>query len=67
LERREHVHHINGNTTDNRPENLIVLSKKDHHALHKGASIKRFYAANPLARSANGRIAARTRQAKTRT
>ena len=29
----EEVHHINGNKTDNRPENLIVLSKAEHRRL----------------------------------
>lgn len=30
LERHEHVHHINENKEDNRPENLQVLNAKDH-------------------------------------
>lgn len=29
-----HVHHINGNTIDNRPENLAILSHQDHQRLH---------------------------------
>jgi hypothetical protein len=28
------VHHINGNTLDNRKTNLIIVSRKHHHALH---------------------------------
>lgn len=28
------VHHLNGEKTDNRPSNLIVLSKRDHAKLH---------------------------------
>ena len=28
------VHHINGIKTDNRPSNLIVLSKAKHRAIH---------------------------------
>ncbi len=28
------VHHVNGDKADNRPENLVVLSKHEHAALH---------------------------------
>jgi len=31
---REHVHHINGDTLDNRPENLQVLSPEAHRSHH---------------------------------
>lgn len=30
----EVVHHINGNKTDNRPENLVVLTNSEHASLH---------------------------------
>ena len=30
----EHVHHLNGNRKDNRPENLQVQSNSEHMALH---------------------------------
>jgi hypothetical protein len=33
LNRWEHVHHINGNSTDKRLENLIVLSHSEHSRL----------------------------------
>lgn len=33
----EHVHHINGNKTDNRPENLMVLSAAEHARLSRPA------------------------------
>ena len=29
-----HVHHINGNTQDNRPENLLLVAPKEHRAEH---------------------------------
>lgn len=31
-----HVHHINGDTLDNRLENLIVLTSKEHQETHLG-------------------------------
>ena len=30
----EEVHHINGNKQDNSPENLLVITAKEHRALH---------------------------------
>lgn len=35
LLKTEHVHHINGDTHDNRLENLMVLSPQEHNILHK--------------------------------
>lgn len=36
LLKKEHVHHINGNTLDNRVENLAILSHGKHTRLHHG-------------------------------
>lgn len=33
--KKYHVHHLNENKTDNRVENLIILTHKEHHRLHK--------------------------------
>jgi hypothetical protein len=33
LEKHEHVHHINGDPTDNRIENLQVLTNSEHQKL----------------------------------
>lgn len=35
LEKDEVVHHINKNKKDNRPDNLTVLSRKEHIRIHK--------------------------------
>lgn len=34
LRKGEHVHHVNGNKTDNRPENLQVMTMREHRKLH---------------------------------
>ena len=34
LERSEHVHHLDGDTLNNKPENLVVLSGQDHSSLN---------------------------------
>ena len=35
LSSQEHVHHINHDCTDNRIENLQILSPEEHAKLHK--------------------------------
>lgn len=34
LDPKEDVHHVNGDKKDNRPENLLVLSRSEHKAIH---------------------------------
>lgn len=53
LEPEEVVHHINENKSDNRPENLMVMSKSDHRSLHTTGTknpmygVRRFGNENP--------------------
>lgn len=35
LARHEHVHHVNGDRLDNRPENLEVVSRGQHTRIHQ--------------------------------
>lgn len=37
-QRNEVVHHINGNKKDNRPDNLLVLTAREHMKLHKAVT-----------------------------
>ena len=37
LRHDEHVHHINGIPSDNRPENLALMPEAEHHSLHTRA------------------------------
>ncbi len=35
LDKSEHVHHINGNRSDNRPENLKLMTLLEHRCVHR--------------------------------
>lgn len=35
LEPNEHVYHLNGDPSDNRPENLVIIKKKMSHDIHE--------------------------------
>ena len=41
LERGEVVHHMNGNSSDNRPENLLIMPDRQHRQLHMALAMER--------------------------
>jgi uncharacterized protein (DUF1330 family) len=56
LQRHEEVHHINGDKTDNRPENLRVISRAQHKMAHRKSTFHRREPEepNPLVKCACG-------------
>lgn len=48
----EDVHHINGNTADNRPENLEVLLHGEHSLIH----LKSWHSRTGLMRSVDSKV-----------
>lgn len=60
----EDVHHINGVKDDNRPENLVALTKSQHHRLHGTKELDDHYTRHPEQRRENGRKGAAARWSK---
>ena len=61
LEENEVVHHINGDKTDNRPENLQVIDRAEHTKLHKTGVTPRADTIIKLREAHNG-VASKTRK-----
>lgn len=64
LEPNEHGHHINGVKDDNRPENLVALTKNAHHALHGAEALQRYRREHPGIHSRAGKLGAEARWGK---
>ena len=39
LEKWEHVHHIDGDRRNNRPENLVLMTRDEHYRIHEYQTI----------------------------
>lgn len=61
LTRGEHVHHINGVKDDNRVENLVVLTKQEHHRLHGATELQQYHESHPGKNRESGLKGARAR------
>lgn len=44
LDTSEHIHHINGNKSDNRIENLQIINNGDHKRFHQKERFAKYYA-----------------------
>ena len=47
LEKGEVVHHMNGDATDNRPENLLVMPDRQHRQLHMALAMEQMEGGDP--------------------
>ena len=47
LEHGEVVHHMNGDATDNSPENLLVMPDRQHRQLHMALAIEQMEGGDP--------------------
>lgn len=60
----EHVHHQNHQRDDNRPENLMVMTKAEHSRHHGGQTFAQYHADHPDAKSESGKKGADARWKK---
>ena len=47
LEKGEVVHHMNGNASDNSPENLLVMPDRQHRQLHMALAMEQMEGSDP--------------------